>query len=389
MIPRLLTPALEEALNRQAAVALLGPRQVGKTTLALQVGQTRNALYLDLEDREDLTRLTNPELFFASFADRLIILDEIHRMPALFETLRGVIDRGRRTQQGTGRFLLLGSASLDLMQQTGESLAGRIAYCDLSPFSVLEVVTDFHTQERLWLRGGFPGSHLADSDRQSQEWRRDFIRTYLQRDVALFGPRIPATTLERLWTMLAHRQGSMLNSSELARSLEISTQSVTRYIDLLCDLMLVRRLAPCQTNIGKRLVKAPKLYLRDSGLVHALLGIGTLDQLAAHPIVGMSWEGFVLENLLTCLPWGAVPGFYRTSAGAEIDLIIEFVNGARWAIEIKRSMTARVTRGFHLACADLNPERTFVVHGNTGRYPLTAHQEAIGVRELAELLNNQ
>ena len=386
MIPRTVTPHVESALNRQAAVALIGPRQVGKTTLALEIGRSRDALYLDLEDRDDRSRLSEPALFLDNVEDRLVILDEIHRMPELLQTLRGIIDRGRRKGKGKGRFLILGSASVDLLRQSGETLAGRIAYIDLAPFSMLEVEDAHASRERLWLRGGFPESYLAESDRDSLALRRDFIRAYLERDVAAFGPRVPATTLERLWTMLAHRQGTMLNASALAKALEVSAQSVTRYIDLLADLLLVRRLPPLHANVGKRLVKSPKIYVRDSGLVHALLGIGSLEQLAGHPVVGESWEGHVIETLLSVLPPLAAPYFYRTSAGAEIDLVLELSGGARWAIEIKRSLAARVGKGFHLACADVEPARAFIVHAGGDRYPLAEDLEAVGVRELAEEL---
>ena len=389
MIPRLIASDVDSALQRQAAVALIGPRQVGKTTLALEIGRTRDALYLDLEDRDDRNRLAQPALFLDNAEDRLVILDEIHRLPELFATLRGIIDRGRRKGKGLGRFLILGSASIDLPRQSGETLAGRIAYIDMAPFSALEVEDARSARERLWLRGGFPQSYLASSDPDSLALRRDFIRTYLERDVAMFGPRVPATTLERLWTMLAHRQGTTLNVSALARALELSAQSVTRYIDLLCDLLLVRRLPPMLANVGKRLVKAPKVYVRDSGLVHALLGIGSLEQLAGHPVVGESWEGYVVETLLSVLPPLAQPCFYRTSAGAEIDLVIDHADGERWAIEIKRSLSAKVRRGFHLACEDIKPTRAFVVHAGGDRYPLAQGVEGIGVRELAQALRER
>lgn len=382
MLPRLVTSQVEGALRRQAAVALIGPRQVGKTTLALEIGNFRDALYLDLEDSDDRSRLDNPVLFLENAEDRLVILDEIHRVPELFQALRGIIDRGRRKQKGKGRFLILGSASLDLLRQSGETLAGRIAYIDLGPFSPLEIEDLRQARERLWLRGGFPDSYLATDDRESLALRKDFIRTYLERDVPMFGPRIPATTLQRLWTMLAHRQGTLLKASELARSLEVSTQSVTRYIDLLCDLLLVRRLPPFHANIGKRLVKSPKVYVRDSGLVHALLGIETLEQLAGHPVVGLSWEGFVLESLLSVVPWRSSAFFYRTSAGAEIDLVLEHSDGTLWAIEIKRGLSARVERGFHNAYEDLKPARAFLVHAGEDRYPVSEQLEAIGLREL-------
>ena len=383
MIPRIITPDIERTLNRQAAVALIGPRQVGKTTLALEIARSRHALYLDLEDRDDRNRLAEPTLFLDNVEDRLVILDEIHRMPELFQTLRGIIDRGRRRGKGKGRFLILGSASLDMLRQSGETLAGRIAYIDMAPLSALEVDDARSSRERLWLRGGFPDSYLAASDEDSLALRRDFIRTCLERDVAVFGPRVPATALERLWTMLAHRQGTMLNASMLARALEVSAQSVTRYIDLLADLLLLRRLPPFRANVGKRLVKSPKVYVRDSGLVHALLGITSLEQLAGHPVVGESWEGHVIETLVSVLPPRATPYFYRTSAGAEIDLVIEHDEGTCWAIEIKRSLSARVGRGFHLACADLKPARAFVVHAGDDRYPMSQTLEAVSVRELA------
>ena len=383
MIPRIITSDIERALSRQAAVALIGPRQVGKTTLALEIARSRDALYLDLEDRDDRNRLAEPVLFLDNLEDRLVILDEVHRMPELFQSLRGIIDRGRRRGKGKGRFLILGSASIDMLRQSGETLAGRIAYIDMAPLSALEVDDARGSRERLWLRGGFPDSYLAASDEDSLALRRDFIRTYLERDVAMFGPRVPATTLERLWTMLAHRQGTMLNASMLARALEVSAQSVTRYFDLLADLLLLRRLPPFRANVGKRLVKSPKVYVRDSGLVHALLGIASLEQLAGHPVIGESWEGHVIETLVSVLPPRATPFFYRTSAGAEIDLLIEHNDGTCWAVEIKRSLSARVGRGFHLACADLKPARAFVVHAGDDRYPMSETLEAISVRDLA------
>ncbi len=378
--------AVESALNRQAAVALIGPRQVGKTTLARLLGERRNALYLDLEDREDRAKLASPRLYLERFEDRLVILDEIHRMPELFQTLRGIIDEGRRKGKGVGRFLILGSASIDRLRQSGESLAGRIAYVNLTPLTALEIDVQRPAVERLWLRGGFPDHYLAADDAESLALRKDFIRTYLERDVPLFGPRIPAETLERLWTMLAHHQGGLLNASELGRSLAISTQTVTRYIDLLVDLLLVRRLPPYHANVGKRLVKAPKVYVRDSGLLHALLNIETLDRLAGHPVIGASWEGFVLENLLAALPWRTQPLFYRTAVGAEIDLVLERPDGERWAIEIKRGLAVKLERGFHHAREDISPAKSFVVYSGEERYPVAEGVEAIGVREMATLL---
>ncbi len=386
LIQRHAASIVQSALNRQAAVALIGPRQVGKTTLARMIGEQRNALYLDLEDREDRAKLASPRLYLERFEDRLVILDEIHRMPELFQTLRGVIDEGRRKSKGVGRFLILGSASIDLLRQSGESLAGRIAYVNLTPLTAIEIGAQRPAVEQLWLRGGFPNHYLAADDAESLALRKDFIRTTLERDVPLFGPRIPAETLERLWTMLAHHQGGLLNASELGRALAISTQTVTRYIDLLVDLLLVRRLPPYHANLGKRLVKAPKVYVRDSGLLHALLNIETLDRLAGHPVIGASWEGFVLENLLAVLPWRTQPLFYRTAVGAEIDLVLERPDGERWAIEIKRGLAAKLERGFHHAREDIAPTKAFVVYSGEERYPVADGVEAIGVRELTAVL---
>lgn len=386
MITRFVYPQIEDALRRQAAVALIGPRQVGKTTLALQIGKEKNAIYLDLEDSIDRAKLANPVLFLEAHENKLVILDEIHRIPELFQTLRGVIDKGRRRQKGKGRFLILGSASIDLLRQSGETLAGRIAYINLTPVTAWEIENTLPSREKIWLRGGFPDSYLAKTDSDSFALRKDFIRTYLERDVPMFGPRIPAETLERLWTMLAHHQSGLLNASNLARSLSVSTQSVNRYIDLLVDLLLVRRLRPYHANISKRLVKSPKVYIRDSGLVHALLNIENLNQLSGHPVVGASWEGFVLETLLAALPWRAQSFFYRTAVGAEIDLVIEHTDNTLWAIKIKRSLAAKITRGFHNAREDIQPDRSFVVYAGDDRYPLAKDIEAISLYTMVQEL---
>ncbi len=386
MIPRRIREEVEQALQRQAAVALLGPRQVGKTTLALSLAEATQALYLDLEDRADREKLADPGLFLGQYDDRLVILDEIHRAPDLFQTLRSLIDKGRRTGKRTGRFLLLGSAAIEMLRQSGESLAGRIAYVHMSPFDVLEVATDRSKTIRLWVRGGYPDIYLAGDDAESFALRGDFIRTYLERDVHMFGPRLPAETLSRMWTMMAHNQGTLLNASRLAVSLSVSAQSTTRYLDLLVDLLLLRRLQPFHANVGKRLVKSPKVYVRDSGLLHALLNIQSYDALSGHPIVGASWEGFVLENLLTVAPPLTHASFYRTTAGAEIDLLLELPGNERWAIEVKLGLVPKCTKGFHLARADIQPDRSFVVHSGEDRYPITEGIEAIGLRELASEL---
>jgi len=386
MIPRTIGSKVEAALERQAAIALIGPRQVGKTTLAHEIAKTRPSIYLDLEAAADRDKLSDPVLFLDRHVDKLVILDEIHRVPALFEALRGIIDAGRRAGHRTGRFLILGSATIDLLRQSGESLAGRITYIDLAPLTVDEV--DAGDLEQLWLRGGFPDSFLAATDDDSLELRESFVRTYLERDVPMFGPRIPAETLRRLWTMLAHNQGTLLNASRLASGLSVSSPTVTSYIDLLVDLLLVRRLPPFHANVGKRLVKSPKTYVRDSGLTHVLLNIETFEDLLGHPVSGPSWEGFVIENLITAAPSRAQSSFYRTAAGAEIDLLLE-LGGRRgtWAVEIKRGLTAKPERGFYNAVEDIQPTNAFVVHAGEVRYPISESVEAVGLREMIELLS--
>jgi predicted AAA+ superfamily ATPase len=386
MISRRILPVVQEALSRQAAVALIGPRQVGKTTLAHAIAEGIPSIYLDLEAREDRAKLADPMLFLDAYEDRLVVLDEIHRVPELFPALRGVIDRGRRHGRKTSRFLILGSASMDLLRQSSESLAGRIAYTEMGPLNVLEIAATHPEVTALWIRGGFPESYLASSERNSLEWRKDFIRTYLERDVPLLGPRVPAETLERLWTMLAHEQASLLNAARLATALMISSQTVTRYIDLLVDLLLVRRLRPFHGNVGKRLVKSPKVYVRDSGIVHGLLGIADHNALSGHPVAGASWEGFVIENLIAAAPARTIPSFYRTAAGAEIDLLLEIPGHGLWALEIKRSLSAKPEKGFHLACEDLKPKHRFLINSGNERYPISSELEAIGLTEMARIL---
>ena len=388
MIGRRAAQDVRLGLGRQAAVALIGPRQVGKTTLARQIAEADDNVYLDLETSTDRIRLADPLLFLQRYADRLVIIDEVHRAPELFRELRGLIDVGRRSGKRNGQFLILGSASMGLLRQSSESLAGRIEYVALHPLDVLEAAPDDETLMRLWLRGGFPESFLAANDSDSLAYRLNFIATYLERDIPQFSPqRIPAATLERLWRMLAHAQGSLLNASALAASLSISAPMVTRYVDLLADLLLVRRLPPFIANTRKRLVKSPKVYVRDSGLVHALLGVQDDLALAGHPVMGASWEGFVIENLLAVAPPRTLASFYRTAAGAEIDLVLELPGRtAPWAIEIKHSLAPRPTRGFHHALEDVRPEKAFVVYAGTERYPLSREVEVIGVREMAEVL---
>jgi hypothetical protein len=385
MIPRRLLPTLTVALTEAPAVALLGPRQVGKTTLALEVAKGHPAVYLDLESEADRAKLSEPELYLSQHEDRLVILDEIQRTPQLFSSLRGLIDTGRRRGRGTGRFLVLGSASIDLLKQTSESLAGRIRYLELAPLDAGEVGRK--RLDPLWLRGGFPESLLAASDAASLRWRMDFIRTYLERDIPQLGPRIPAETLRRLWTMLAHQQGGLLNAATLARALAVDGKTVAAYLDLLVDLLLVRRLAPWHGNLRKRLVKSPKVYVRDSGLVHALLGIGEREALLAHPVAGGSWEGWVIESLIAVAPAGSEAHFFRTAAGAEIDLVLTLPRRRRpWAIEIKRGIAPKLDRGFHLACDAVRPERRLVISGGVERYWLADGVEALSLIGASEEL---
>jgi predicted AAA+ superfamily ATPase len=388
MIDRHFLSTLTQRLQASPAAVLLGPRQVGKTTLALQVADNwpTGSTYLDLERPADRLRLDDADAFLRVQGNKLVILDEIHRMPGLFEILRGIIDERRRDGQRFGHFLLLGSASLDLMQQSSETLAGRVAYVDLGPIQALE--WESKELDTLWLRGGFPDSLLAADDAASLRWREDFVRSYLQRDVPMFAPRLPAETVGRLWTMLAHQQGAFLQQSRLASALGVSSPTLDRYIDLLVDLQLVRRLRPWSGNTGKRLVKAPKVYLRDSGLVHALLGLENLNDLAGHPVSGMSYEGFCIDNLLADTKASVTPYTYRTHAGAEIDLMLER-GGKPWmAIEIKRSTAPSLSKGFDIACNDLGISQRFVVYPGTERFPMRHGAQAIGLVELMQRLQS-
>jgi predicted AAA+ superfamily ATPase len=391
MNPRLAQSSLARCLSEFPAVVLLGPRQVGKTTLALAEAERRgNALYLDLELPSAQRQLDDPEAFLLAHRNRLVILDEVQRMPELFAVLRGVIDQRLRSGERVGQFLLLGSASGVLLRQTSESLAGRVAQLELTPFQVREVISapsaDWDAQlNALWVRGGFPLAWLAPDDAASLRWRDAFIATYLERDIPALGPRIPATTLRRLWTMLAHGQGSLLNLSQLAGALAVSGQTVVRYIDLLCDLMLVRRLPAWHGNVGKRLVRAPKVYVRDSGIVHALLGLVDLEAVLAHPVAGASWEGFVVEQLLAAAP-AAQASFYRTAHGAEADLVLQLPSGDTWVVEIKRSSAPTVSKGFHLAAADVGARRKLLVAPVAASYPMREGIEVMNPLAAAQCL---
>ncbi len=390
MYERRLLSEIELALTEAPAVVLLGPRQVGKTTLARMLANRRRpSIYLDLESEADRARLTEPALYLRDLLARgvFIVLDEIQRTPEIFATLRVLIDERRAQGQGHGQLLLLGSAAPSLLRQTSETLAGRVRLLELSPLSASEIEPD--RLDKLWLRGGFPLSFLASSDAASLRWRRDFIRTYLEREIPQLGPRIPAETLRRMWTMLAHTQGGLWHAAELARALAVDGKTVARYLDLLVDLLLVRRLPPWHQQGPKRLIKSPKVYLRDSGLVHALLGIPDGEALLGHPVAGGSWEGMVLESLLTAAPPGSEAHFYRSAAGAEIDLLLSLPgHAAPWAIEIKRSLAPKLERGFTEACQHVGPEARYVVYAGEESFPLRADVEVVSVLELARRLRS-
>jgi uncharacterized protein len=380
MIVRQVEPRLFELMNRFPGVVLIGPRQAGKTTLAHAVaGQLGSqAVYLDLELPSDRAKLSDPEFYFSQHESELVILDEIHRVPEIFQPLRGIIDRRRRQGKRSRQFLLLGPASIELMHQSSETLAGRIDYLELTPF----LVSETGPVEQLWVRGGFPDSFLAADDTISYDWRAALIRTYLERDIPNLGLRIPAETLRRFWEMLAHNHSQMLNAARLAASLGVSGQTVARYLDLMVDLLLVRKLQPWENNAAKRLVRAPKVYVRDSGLVHALLRIGDGEELLGHPIAGASWEGFVIENILAAVPTGTNAWFYRTSAGAEIDLLLQLGPRRLWAVEVKRSLDPHPSKGFHIACDDVKATRRFVVYPGQERFRIDASTEAIPLTNL-------
>lgn len=390
MLDRIIEQEIREALKRSPSVVLTGPRQVGKTTMAISISQTIPSVYLDLENSLDLEKVRDIATFHTENKDKLIILDEVQRLPEIFTQLRGIIDKERRSGNKTGLFLFLGSASLDLLQQSSESLAGRISYIELYPININEFNGGKQDKiNKLWLCGGFPESLLSGSDRDSLAWRREFIKTYLERDIPQLGPRIPAETLNRFWTMLAHNQGATINASQLSRNLEVSGMTVGRYLDLLVDLLLVRRLKPWRFNVGKRLVLSPKVYVRDSGITHALLNISSYNDLLGHPVVGGSWEGFIIENIMSVTPPHVQPYFYRTPGGAEVDLILEFGVKERWAIEIKRSSAPSLSKGFYIACDDIRASKKYIVYSGKDTFSLGNGVTAISLHDLMhEIMNH-
>lgn len=386
MYSRLATAKITAALARSPAVAVLGPRQVGKTTLAMQMAalSKRPCVYLDLQDERDRSRIADPNVFFKTHADALIALDEVQYTPDIFRHLRPEIDRDR----SKGRFLLLGSASFSLLKQSAESLAGRLATVELGGLLVPEIEPNFARQQQLWLRGGFPESFTSSVDADSFEWRLDFMRLLLERDLPQFGVQIAAPTLQRFWRMVANTHSQLTNMSQLASSMGLSVPTVGRYLDLLEAACMLRRLQPMHVNLNKRLVKTPKTYLRDSGLLHALLGIKTIADLQSHPMMGYSWEGFVLEHITQLAPRGAEVMFYRTAAGAEMDVVVQH-GDQMIGFEIKSSSAPKVTQGFYNAINDLKPSATFIVAQVDKRYAFSDAVEVIAVADVAGVLQGK
>jgi uncharacterized protein len=388
MIPRWITNEIKKKIAQVPAVALLGARQVGKTTLAKTIAKGLDSVYLDLEAPEDLLKLSDPAAFLRAHNDKLVILDEIQRAPDLFPVLRGLIDKNREQGRRSGQFFFLGSASMDLMRQTSESLAGRISYLYMGGLNVIETGNESKTIHNLWVRGGFPESYLAADDAMAMDWLEDLIRTYLERDLPQLGFRVPAIRMRRLWTMLAHLQGEPVNYSKLGANLEIDGKTVSRYIDMLSDLLLVRRLEPWHANVKKRLIKAPRYYIRDSGILHRLLGIDHYDALLSNPVLGKSWEGFVVENIHSVLPRRAETYFYRTAAGAEIDLVIRMPSSEIWAVEIKYGTAPKLGRHYNAICDDAGATRKYIIYGGDDEFPVKSDVTVISLPRFVQKLGS-
>lgn len=383
-IPRQLQYEVDACLEDFPAVAILGPRQCGKSTLARHIiknaGET---VYLDLELPSDIIKLSEPELFFRQHPEKLICLDEIQRMPDIFPVLRGVIDANRIN----GRFLILGSASPELLRQSAETLAGRIAYLALTPLLLHEILPSApkNTLSDYWLRGGFPESFLSRNNGVSSRWRENFIRIFLERDIPQLGFSIPAATLRRVWQICAHNSGQIFNASRLGTGIGVSHTTMKKYIDLLSGTFMLRVLPPFLPNLEKRLVKSPKIYLRDTGILHSLLRIDSMDDLLGHPALGPSWETLVIENVCAMMPeWDAY--FYRTSAGAEIDLVMTR-GSQKIAVECKASEAPKVGRGFWNGLADLNIEQAWVIAPVHDTYPIAKNVMVSSLEHFSETIN--
>jgi predicted AAA+ superfamily ATPase len=385
MIDREAQAEVRASLRAFPAVGVVGSRQSGKTTLARGlVGERGAGVYLDLEKPSDLAKLDRAELFLRERSGKLVVIDEVQRRPELFPILRALIDEDRRP----GRFLILGSASPDLLRQSSETLAGRIRFHELTPFSLGEVVAagkdPARSLRRLWERGGYPRSYLSRSRALSQEWREAFIQTFLERDVPQLGFRVSATRMRRFWEMLAHVHGQLWNASTFARNFDVSSPTVKHHLDLLTDTFLVRQLQPLHVNLRKRLVKSPKVYVRDSGLLHSLLRIGDLERLQGHPALGASFEGFAIEQMIARAPPGSDVAFYRSHTGDEIDLVVTRRDGQRLAIEVKYTAAPRLTPHFHRAFDDIGADRGFVVTAGDDEFPLARRVRAVPLLRLLQ-----
>ncbi len=370
MLNRWIMQRLRKSISRNSAVALLGARQVGKTTLSKVIAKDMNSTYLDLEDSEEVLLLQDPKTYLRTERDKLVILDEIQRVPDLFPVLRGLIDSNRQEGRNAGQFLILGSASMSLLQQSSESLAGRISYIEMTGLNVLELESGQQGMNDLWFRGGYPGSYLAPDDEGAMEWLEDLIRTYLERDVPQTGFNISAQKLRILWTMLAHLQGETVNTSNLASNLELSRTTVNRYMEILTSLLLIRRIEPWHANVKKRLVKSPRYYVRDSGILHRLLGIENHRALLTNPILGKSWEGFVVENIHSVIPRLSQTYFYRTATGAETDLVVKMPNAQVWGIEIKYGVAPKLGKHIKRTFEEIGATHKFVVYGGEREFPI-------------------
>ncbi len=386
MLERWVINRLKKSIDHYPAVALLGVRQVGKTTLARVLAEDIKSVYLDLEFPKDLVRLKDPTTFLESHSDKLIILDEIQHMPDIFLILRGLIDQNRRKGRNAGHFLILGSASMDLLRQSSESLAGRISYIEMTGLNIMETGDSRKDIQNLWMWGGFPNSYLAEDNEMSIDWLENLIKTYLERDIPQLGFQIPAVRLRQLWTMLAHLQGETVNYSKLASNLEVDSKTVSNYIDILTDLLLVRRIEPWHANVKKRLIKSPRFYVRDSGILHRLLGIDSYNMLLSNPILGKSWEGFVVENIHSVKPRFAETYFYRTAVGAEVDLVIKMPNSEIWAVEIKFGVAPKLGKHFSQTCNDVGATHKFVVYGGDDEFPIGDNIRMISLPKIMEKL---
>jgi len=382
LIERKIRADIERSLKEYPVVGIVGSRQTGKTTLAKQIKSAfkSKSIYLDMELPSDLNKLRDAEIYLNQYSDDLVIIDEIQCQPSLFPLIRALVDKNRKA----GRFLILGSASPQLKRQAAESLAGRIIYHEVTPFDLQEI--DYKKMRSLWLRGGYPKSYLAASDEESMIWREAFIKTYLERDIPQLGIRIPAIQLRRFWTMIAHAQGQLWNASQMANNMGISAPTVRHYLDILDDTFVVRQLQPYYANIKKRLIKSPKVYIRDAGLLHSLLGNSTLDSLYGHPAVGSSWEGFVIEQIIGILPKSWQFFFYRNSSGAEIDLMLIDNKKAPIAVEIKYSLSPQAAKGFWNSYRDLNCRKGFIVYPGSETYPLEKDVFALPLKSIVDII---